>query len=69
MSPETFLRYPFKVTCGLFFGPQMALAYQLDDISQGPKKSRFPGPNSIPLPLENDEKDAARIKSITHGAI
>jgi len=32
-----------------FFGPQMALAYLLDAISQGPKNSPFPGP--IPLPL------------------
>ncbi len=26
------------------FGPQMALAYWLDAISQGPKNSKFPGP-------------------------
>jgi hypothetical protein len=49
-----------------FFGPQMALAYRLNAISQGPKKSRFPGPNPLPLALV---MDAARIKSITHGAI
>jgi hypothetical protein len=49
-----------------FFGPQMAFAYWLDAISQGPKKSRFPGPNPLPLALI---RDAARIKSITHGAI
>ncbi len=48
------------------FGPQMALAYRLDAISQGPKNSQFPGPNPLPLALV---KDAARIKSITHGAI
>ncbi len=66
MGPETFLRYPFKVTRWLFLGPQMALAYRLDGISQGPKKSRFPGPNSIPLALE---MDAARIESIMHGAV
>jgi hypothetical protein len=35
-----------------FFGPQMALAYWLDAISQGP----------LALVM-----DAARIKSITHG--
>ncbi len=29
----------------LVFGPQMALAYRLDVILQGPKISRFPGPN------------------------
>jgi hypothetical protein len=45
---------------------KMALAYQLDVISQGPKKSRFPGPNPCPLALV---MDAARIKSITHGAV
>ncbi len=35
-------------------GPQMALAYQLDAISQGPKNSRIPGPNFLPLPLVMD---------------
>jgi hypothetical protein len=48
------------------FGPQMALAFQLDVISQCPKKPRFPGPNPLPLALV---MDAARIKSITHGAV
>ncbi len=33
------------------FGPQMAFAYQLDAISQGPKNSRFPGPNPLPIAL------------------
>jgi hypothetical protein len=38
-----------------FFGPQkMALTYQLDAISQGPKKSRFTGPNPLPLALVMD---------------
>jgi len=37
-----------------FFGPQMALAYRLDAISQGPKNSRFPGPNPLPLALLMD---------------
>jgi hypothetical protein len=37
-----------------FFGPQMALAYRLDAISQGPKNSRIPGPNLLPLPLIMD---------------
>jgi hypothetical protein len=32
-----------------FSGPQMALAYRLDAISQGPINSRFPGPNTFPL--------------------
>jgi hypothetical protein len=32
-----------------FFGPQMALAYRLDAISQGPKNSRIPGPKPLPL--------------------
>jgi hypothetical protein len=49
-----------------FFGPQMALAYWLDAISQDPKNSRFPGPNPLPLALV---MDAARIKSIMHGAV
>jgi hypothetical protein len=37
-----------------FFGPQMAVAYRLDAISQGPKNSRIPGPNPLPLPLVMD---------------
>jgi hypothetical protein len=37
-----------------FFGPQMALAYRLDAISKGPKNSRIPGPNPIPLVLAMD---------------
>jgi hypothetical protein len=50
-----------------FFGPyEMALAYRLNVISQGPKKSRFQGPNPLPLALI---MDAARIKSITNGAV
>ncbi len=36
------------------FRPQMALAYQLDAISQGPKKSRFPGLKPLPLALLMD---------------
>ncbi len=32
----------------------MALAYWLDAISKGPKKSRIPGPNPLPLPLVMD---------------
>jgi hypothetical protein len=35
-------------------------AYQLEPLSQGPKKYRFPGPNPLPLVLV---MDAARIKS------
>jgi hypothetical protein len=49
-----------------FFGPQMALAYRLDASSQGPKKSRFPGPNPLPHALV---MDAGPIKNITHGAV
>jgi hypothetical protein len=30
-------------------GPQMALAYRLDAILQGPKNSPFPGRNPLPL--------------------
>jgi hypothetical protein len=48
------------------FGPKMTLAYRLDAISQGTKKSQFPGPNPLLFALE---MDAARIKSITHGAV
>ncbi len=44
----------------------MALAYRLDAISQGPKIFLFPGPNPLPLAVVTD---AARIKSITHGAV
>ncbi len=43
--------YPFGAQ---FFGPQMALAYRLDAISQGPKNSQTPGPNPLPLPLVMD---------------
>ncbi len=32
-----------------FFWPQMALAYRLDPISQGPKNLRFPWPNPLAL--------------------
>ncbi len=39
---------------------------RLDAISQGPKKSRFPWPNPLPHALV---MDAARIKSIMHGAV
>jgi hypothetical protein len=46
----------------------MALAYRLDVISQGPKKSRFPGPNLFPLALVV-VRDAARIrKALGKGA-
>ncbi len=37
-----------------FFGPHMALAYLFDAISQGPKNSRIPGPNPLPLALVMD---------------
>ena len=33
-----------------FIGPQMALAFWLDAISQGPKISQFPGPYPLHLP-------------------
>ncbi len=43
---------PWKIS---IFGPQMALAYGLDAIfSQGPKISRIPGPNPLPLALAMD---------------
>ncbi len=44
----------------------MALAYRLEAISQGPKKSQFLGPDPFPLALV---MDAARINSIMHGAV
>jgi hypothetical protein len=37
-----------------FFGPQIALANQVDAISQGPKNSRIPGPYPLPLALVMD---------------
>ena len=49
-----------------FFGPQIALAYRLDAISQGPKNSWIPGPNPLPLALINGY---ARIQNIMHGAV
>jgi hypothetical protein len=49
-----------------FLGPQIALAYRLAAISQGPKNSRFPGPNPLPLA---QVMDAAHIKSIMYGAV
>jgi hypothetical protein len=47
----------------MFFGPQTALAYRLDASSQGPKNSRIPGPNLLPLALVMDMHDA-RIQNI-----
>jgi hypothetical protein len=46
-----------------FFGPNMALAYRFDAISQGPKNPRFPGPNPLQLSLVMDLH-----AYITHGA-
>jgi hypothetical protein len=67
MGPETSPWVLVQKTTYLdFFGPQMSLAYRLNAISQGPKKSRFPGPNPLPLALV---MDAARIKSITHRTV
>jgi hypothetical protein len=50
----------------VMLGPQMALAYWLNAISQGPKKCRFPGSNPLPHALV---MDAASIKSIMHEAV
>jgi hypothetical protein len=55
----------------------MAIACRLDAISQGQKKSRFPGPNPPPTFPRNGccrhqkhyVMDAARIKSITHRVV
>ncbi len=49
-----------------FFGPQMALTFRLDVISQGPKNSQFPWPNPLPLAHVNG---CARIQNIMHGAV
>jgi hypothetical protein len=49
-----------------FFGPQMALAYQLDANSQSQKSLDFQDPTPLPLALV---MNAARIKRITHGAV
>jgi hypothetical protein len=46
----------------------MALAYRLDAISQGSKKSRFPEPNPLPLALVM-ETARINLKSIMHGAV
>jgi hypothetical protein len=51
-----------------FFGPQMALTYRLDAISQGPKNSRIPAPNPLPRALVTDMQ-FARIQNIMHGAV
>jgi hypothetical protein len=48
------------------FGPQMALAYGLDAISQGPKKVSISRAKPPPLALV---MDAAHIKSITYGVL
>ncbi len=48
-----------------FFGPQMALAYWLDAISQGPKTLEFQGPPPSTCPRNG----YARIKNIMHGAV
>ncbi len=50
-----------------FFGTQMALVYWLDAISQDPKKHLISRAQP-PLPLAF-VMDAARIKSITQGAV
>ena len=60
------MRNAFDAGSVEYFGLQKTLAYGLYAISQGPKNSRFPGPNHLPLAVV---MDAARIKSIMHGAI
>jgi hypothetical protein len=49
-----------------FFGPQMALAYRLDAISQGPKNSRFPGPNPLPLALVMDLHASKKLRTVPY---
>ncbi len=64
---ETFLCAEMTTSAARAIWAQMALAgYPLDAISQGPKTSRFPVPNPLPLA---QVIDAARIKSITHRAV
>ncbi len=57
-APEAHIMYLTVVSWFLisfvFFGPQMSLAYRLDAISQGPKNSRIPGSNPLPLALVMD---------------
>ncbi len=48
-----------------FVGPQMALAYQLDAISQGLKTLEFQGPTPSHFPRNG----YARIQNIMHGAV
>ncbi len=49
-----------------FFGPQMALAYRLDAISQGPKYSQIPEPKP---PHTSPRNGYAHIQNIMHGAV
>jgi hypothetical protein len=51
-----------------FLGPQMALAYRLNVILQGPKNYRYPGPNPGPLALVMD-MHYAHIQNIMQGAV
>jgi hypothetical protein len=45
-----YLPYSFLLISNKFCnGPQIALDYLLDVISQGPENSQFPGPNPLPL--------------------
>jgi len=46
-----------------FFGPQMALSYGLDAISQGSKNSRFPGPNPLTLVLVMDLRESKTLRT------
>jgi hypothetical protein len=52
-APYSFLLISnkFLMGGGGFIGTKMELGYRLDVISQGPKNSRFPGPNPLPLAL------------------
>ncbi len=67
----TFLTQCRKILPGpagnfMFFGPQMALAYRLDAISQGPIKLSI---SRAQPPLTCPHNVSARIKNITHGAV
>jgi hypothetical protein len=49
-----------------FFGSQMALAYRLDVISQGPKNSQFPGPKKLLISRANPPPSCPRYGCCPH---
>ena len=70
LEENLFLRFLHRAAADInaffgFIGPQMARAYRLDAISQGPKKSI----SSAQLLSTCPRNVSARIKNITHGAV